>query len=858
MQCALMQALAAQGDRAGMTLVYRQFRLLLHEQLQGEPSPETKALYGRLRGESGKVSGDKTSPDPVARPQSPAEPIALLHIPRPISNLVGRSEESDKVTALLLDSRLVTLTGTGGVGKTRLALDVSAQVAPRFQSGVWFVDLAPITKEALTINAIAAALQLREEAGQAWLQTLCRYLADKELLLMLDNCEHLLDACAALVTDLLHSAPGLRVLATSRQGLGVTGERVWRVPSLAVPEPSPSGDLLPETLLEWPATRLFVERAQEASAHFTVTARNARFVADICRRLDGIPLAIELAAARVKVLSVEEINTRLDNRFRLLTGGSRTVLPRQQTLRALIDWSYDLLSASEKLLLCRLSVFAGGWTLEAAEQAGAGESATGARMEEWETLDVMASLVDKSLVLAQPQGETVRYRLLETVRQYAIDRLIERGEYRTVRARHGLYFLSLAEEIKPKLRGAQQAQWLEVLEEEHDNLRQALTFYAEDTQDAESGEKGLRLGAAMQMFWYTRGYLSEGRERLAALLAHPGGQNPARVRADALNGAGVLAYNQSAFVEARSFYEESLEIRRESGDKMGIIASLSNLGHVANMERDFARARRLYEESLALRRKLGDKIGIANSLNNLGNVAKSEDSYVSAQVLYEESLAIQREMGDKIGIANSLNNLGQVMQAQGGHDSARLLYEESLALRRDLAHKDGIANCLRNLGNLAYAQSDYAHARALHEESLAIWRELGDKIGVVNSLHNSGQAAQAQGDYVAARVLHQKSLTMARELEEVEGVACGLEAFSSLALNERQEERSACLWGAAAMLRETFSCPLRLADQEEHNRRIANLAAALDPDIYQAALARGRSMGFEQAIEYALGNADTG
>ena len=430
---------------------------------------------------------------------------------------------------------------------------------------------------------------------------------------------------------------------------------------------------------------------------FAVTNANAPALASLCNRLDGIPLAIELAAARVRSLSVEEINNKLDNRFRLLTGGSRTALPRQQTLRALTDWSYDLLNDQEKTLLCRLSVFAGGWTLAAAEQVVTGVSATGQTIENWEMLDLLTSLADKSLVLAQIQGETTRYGLLETVRQYARDRLVDSGEGLAVRARHANYFLTLAEDIKPKLDGSEQAQWLRVLEEEHDNLRLALTLY---TEDAEGGEKGLRMGGALQQFWWTRGHLSEGRERLGALLAHPGGQARTKARADALNGAGSLAYLQGDYPSTRALYHGSLAIRRELGDQEKIANSLNNLGNVAHDEGDYPSARALYEESLAIRRELEDKFGIATSLSNMGNVAYAQRDYSSAGALQADSLAIRRELGDRTGIATSLTNLGDVAYDEGDYPSARALYEESLAIRLELGGRLGIAASLEALASV--------------------------------------------------------------------------------------------------------------------------------------------------------------
>ena len=420
------------------------------------------------------------------------------NLPEQVTSFIGREKEIEAVKTLLDTTRLLTLTGSGGSGKTRLSLQVAADVLEAYPDGTWFIELAPLADPALVAQTIAQALDVGEEPGKPLIQTLLAALKTKRLLLVLDNCEHVLDACARLVDTLLRACPGVRVLASSRQGLGIAGETVYRIPSLSLPDRRQTAT--PASLSAYEAVRLFVDRAMAALPAFAVTNQNAPALASVCHRLDGIPLALELAAARIRSLSVEEINNKLDNRFRLLTGGSRAALPRQQTLRALIDWSYDLLNAQEKTLLCRLSVFAGGWTLDAAEQVGTGESPSGESIEDWEMLDLLTSLADKSLVLAQTQGKTTRYGLLETMRQYARDRLTESGESLAVRARHADCFLTLAAEIRPKLSGSEQGQWLEVLEEEHDNLRQALTWYSEDAVDAEAGEKGAAAGSRLAGF----------------------------------------------------------------------------------------------------------------------------------------------------------------------------------------------------------------------------------------------------------------------------------------------------------------------------------------------------------------------
>ena len=620
-------------------------------------------------------------------------------------------------------------------------------------------------------------------------------------------------------------------------------------------------------------------------ADFAVTAANAPSVARLCHRLDGIPLALELAAARVRAMPVQQIEARLDDRFRLLTGGARTALPRHQTLRGLIDWSYDLLNAQERALLARFSVFAGGATLEAAESVCVGEG-----LEAWDVLDRMVSLVDKSLVIYDEQEGQSRYRLLETVRQYAAERLEEQGERQTYRQRHRDHFLTLAEEAKVKFEGPEQGRWLNRLETEHDNLRQALTVCLEEGAGA---EPGLRLGAALVAFWDIRGHLTEGRERLTALQARPEAQEYTNARADALNGAGWLACIQGDNASARSLYEEVLAIRRELGDRQGVAESVNYLGVTAFLQGDYATARSLYEESLAIRRELSDRKGIAISLNDLGHLALDcQIDSASARSLFEESLEIFRELGDKQGISALLNNLGKVAKYQRDYASARSLYQESLdigrevgilpnvafsllqlgdvatlmgdyaaarslaheslTILRELGHKRGAADVLGHLGKLASLLCEHDSARSLHQESLEISRELGDRPGTAASLNSLGNISRDQGDYASARSLYERSLDITRELGDRQGIAYCLESFASLSVGDDNRVLAVRLWGAAERLREEIGSPLAPAEQEEHERAVPAARQALGEEAFDAAWAEGRAMTMEQAIACAL------
>ena len=478
------------------------------------------------------------------------------NLPQQTTSFIGRESEIAAIEAMLVRTRLLTLTGSGGSGKTRLSLHAAADVLDQFPDGAWFVELASLADPALVPQTVATVLGLKEEPGKPLRRRSSRISRPGELLLILDNCEHLLDACAKVADALVRQCPDVTILASSREALGIAGEQTYRVPSLSLPD---RRDVpTPQTLSMYESVQLFIDRALLVRPEFEVTNRNAPALASLCHHVDGIPLAIELAAARVRSLSVEEIDSRLDQRFRLLTGGSRTALPRHQTLRALIDWSYDLLHETERLLLQRLSVFAGGWTLAAAEAVCAGEG-----VDKGEILDLLTSLADKSLVLAEQKDGHSRYRLLETVRQYAQDRLGEREGEAEWQGRHLAYFVGLAEEAQPHITDSTQVMWLDRLEAERDNFRSALTWSAARPADTEGG---LRLATALQQFWRARGQLGDGRGHLDALLAASVGASTP-LRAKALNAAGLLAWVQGDYAVARLHFQQSVEIDRRLGDR---------------------------------------------------------------------------------------------------------------------------------------------------------------------------------------------------------------------------------------------------------------------------------------------------
>ena len=794
-----------------------------------------------------------------------------------LTSFIGRTREMAEIKALFSTARLVTLMGPGGTGKTRLALQVAADLLEQFPNGIWLAELAPLADPALVPQTVATVFGVREQPGRALLDSLVDYLRARELLLVLDNCEHLVEASAHLAHNLLRGCPKLRILATSREALSTAGEVPYRVPPLARPDPRRVVAL--EGLTQFDAARLFMERAVLNNPAFVVTDTNAPAVAQVCHRLDGIPLAIELAAARVKVLSVEQIAQRLDDRFRLLTGGRRTGLAHQQTLRATVDWSYDLLSEAEQLLFRRLSVFAGGFTLEAAEAVCAGEG-----IGEFDVLDLVARLVDKSLALTEELHGDIRYRLLETIRHYSRERLQESGEANLVRRRHLDWYLALAERAEPELRGPEQITWLDRLEIDHDDLRAALEW--SKMEDA-SGEMGVRLAGALYRFWGLRGYLSEGRNWLDAVLAISNGGPRPRIKA--LHGAGVLAYYQGAYDQATMLCEEALVLSKGLGDERAIAATLTILGNVARNRGEYARAAQLYEESLILCLDVGDRWGLANTMTHFGNVVRSQGNYARAKRMLEESLALWREVGDKWGLGTCLAHLGVVMGNQGDYDRASALHEESLALRRELGDHVSVGSSLMSLGTVALNRGEYERARELFEESLALCRELGDKLNIASALGNLGVVAYYHGNYdraaglleeglvlwrevggergiattlaVLGRVVHaqgdqeragglfRESLSLYAKQGDKRGTAWSLEGLARVAGARGEPERTARLFGAADALREAIGDPLPPRDRIDYERGVNAVRALLDEQCFAAAWAQGRGMTLEQAIE---------
>lgn len=632
------------------------------------------------------------------------------NLPIQLTSFIGREREIGEIKRLLGTTRLLTITGAGGSGKTRVGLQVAAEVLETFQDGVWLVELAGLTDPVLVPQMVASALSVPEQPNRPVTETLVGYLRSRSSLLVFDNCEHLLSACASLSNVLLQACPNLRILATSREALGVPGETTWRVPPLSMPDLQ---RLPPLTqMMRYEAVRLFVERSASRQPGFSITDNNAPAVVQVCQHLDGIPLAIELAAGRARVLTVKQIAARLGDRFRLLTGGGRTTLPRHQTLRAAMDWSHDLLSEAQRALWRRLSVFIGGCALEAAEAVCSGE-----HVKETDVLDVLSQLVDKSLVIAETHDGEARYRLLETVREYGRERLVEAGEDGVVRTRHRDWYLRLAEQGERGLQGPEQSSWLERLETEHDNLRAALEW---SNSDPAAAEPGLRLAGALYWFWWMGGYWSEGRRLLEGALAQSS-EAPPSTLPKALRGAANLAWHQGDYEQALTICEHGLAVSADVGDREHTAWLLMNLGIVAMRQGKSARALELFQDSLMLGRELGQKVIISQALAQFGHLARRSGDYRKAASFFEDSLAMSREAGNTRLIAYVLRSMGMMALRQEDYAAANAFYSESLRLCQEVRDRWVIEECLEGLaavtsalGNDRQAARLFGAAEALH------------------------------------------------------------------------------------------------------------------------------------------------
>ena len=726
------------------------------------------------------------------------------NLPMQPTPLVGREREIEEIVEQLRSDqvRLLTLTGPGGTGKTRLALQAGADLLEEFEDGVFFVALAAITDPALVAPTVVRTLGLTERGAQPPEELLTGYLRDGQTLLLFDNFEQILDS-APLLDELLYTAPNLKILVTSRTPLSLYGEHEFPVPPLSLPDPSSLVTL--ESLARYEAIRLFVERAKAVRPNFALTQENAPAVAEICARLDGLPLAIELAGARVRMLPPQALLQRLSNRLKLLKGGPRNLPARQRTLRATIDWSYELLTEEEKQLLGRLSVFFGGCTLEAIEALCDVEGHF-----PMDTLEGVSSLLEKSLLRQEegPEGEP-RFVMLEVVQEYAREKLEESGAVQEIKRAHAEHYLALAEEADPELKGPDQLEWIRRLETEHDNMRVALRWAHQRGET----ELALRLGGALWWFWFVRGYYDEGRRWLEGALT-ANGRGSVESRAMALAGIGALALEQGDLDRAEEACQEGLELFVEevSAGSEAKLYLLLSLGHVALDREDHSRATELFEESLALSREMGHGWGLARSVMALATVTHKQGDLKRATELYEESMDLFRDQGDKRGLARCLNNLGLEVYSLGDLGRAAKLTAESVSLMRELGAGADTALALCNLGWMALLQNDFHGTADFYEESLNLAWDTGMKPIVLPIL---------------------------------EGYAC-------MAGARGEARRAARLWGAAQVLHEAKGIPRDIDWLEEADERISDIRLRMDEQAWEGALAKGRAMTLEEAVAYAL------
>ena len=724
-----------------------------------------------------------------------------------LTSFVGREQEITDVKSLLLSSHLITLTGAGGSGKTRLAIQIANTVSETYADGVWLVDLAPLHEPALVPQHVTLALGLRPVVDQPPLERLLSFVRSKKLLLILDNCEHLSEACAQLAQDLLSQAPELRILATSREPLAIAGEMIFPVSGLAWPAGNAELEYNPQDLMQYDALRLFVERARAVSPNFRLTPENAWSTVEICRRLDGLPLALELASARVNVLAVQEIADRLDDRFDLLISAQHTgIEPRHHTLRAAIDWSYALLAAEEQALLRRLAVFEAGCTLDTAESVCSGEG-----ISTRDILDLISSLVSKSLEIAETVGRPqARYRLLETIREYALEKLEEAGESTRLRDRHLNHYLTRAEEAGPKLGDAYQQLWLNWLEGEHDNLRAALAWALESGQI----EAGLRIAIAIIRFWEIRGYVQEGQVWFERLLAQVDERIPLPIRVNALTFASFLAMFLNNASAAMAYGREAVALAEAAGEQGEPVLALAlgALASGARTARDFPTAFAIQERFIAWARKSGDAFYLGMSLLAQGGVAIELGSYDEARILLDESLALAREAGDAFRSAHALNSLGDLARCQGDNPQALTVYKESAALLGEIDAQRDLASVLQNLGSTCLQLGDLERAHGYFRESMAA---------------------------------HQAQQNAPGKLECLGG-------FAATAVMTGLPGPGARLFAASATLSGQPFPPAWKATRLEVERYHDLARASLTDAEFQAEQAAGRAMSLEQAVDYAL------
>jgi len=726
------------------------------------------------------------------------------NLPAQLTSFIGREKEMSEIKSLIAAQRMVTLTGSGGAGKTRLSLQVGMECLDQFSGGVWFVELAPVADPLLLPQTLLSIFNLREDSHRTALEVLINSLRPKTTLLILDNCEHLIEACAQISTDLLRACPKLKILASSREALGIAGEAPYRVPSLAISNPAHLPSL--EKLLDVDSIRLFIERGMTTKPDFKLTKDNAAFVAQICFRLDGIPLAIELAAARVRMLSPEQISVRLDDCFRLLTGGSRTALPRQQTLRALIDWSYSLLSEPEKTLFRRLAIFVGGWTLEAAESV-CGEERAGV-----DILDLLTRLVDKSLVFSEESRGEIRYRRLETVRQYSREKFFETDEVETIRDRHLAFYVKYAEIAEQHMRGRRRVDWTHRLTAEQDNLRTAMEW-----GPARNPESALRIAASLPIFWTSGGFSAEG-----------------------------FRWIQQATIAYREQIDEQVQPTLRAKALIGLAFLYISFGDNLN-------GKRAAEESIAIYRQSQDQSGLAYALVILANPLEFLGERVQAEAALMESIAIARSKENTFVLASALSGLTRVtLVLHSDAEAAERYADEAIRASREAGMEWTAASAHEMKGNIAFYRKDYQEARALIEKAIHAYQEIGAPFNVILTKSTLAHMERELGNYAAAQDLYRETIVAFRDMGQTGAVAHQLECFGFIALTWDHPEHALQLFAAANALREKGGTPMTPDEQVYFDGQLSDVHEKMDEIQFDSIWSKGQALTMEQAIEFAL------
>jgi predicted ATPase/DNA-binding SARP family transcriptional activator len=840
----LMRLHLANGDRAGVLNVYKQCARSMKRELGVEPGPATTEIMQQARQASSRKNTPPTTVPAQPQPSSPASAPTSTNLPAQTTVFFGREREMAEAANLLRqpDVRLVTFVGTPGTGKTRLAINVAASLTMAFPDGVFLTPLASVENPGDVIPAIAATLGVTEPAGGSAASALHTHIGSRHMLMVADNFEQILPAGSVLAA-MLAACPNLKLLVTSRSALNLRGEHEFVVAPLSVP--ARDSARRPDDLLQYESVALFLDRALEVAPGLSFGPAEARIVADICRRLEGLPLAIELAAARAKVLSPEAILSRLDRRLKLLTGGRLDLPPRQRALETAIAWSYNLLDEGEKRLFQELSVFSGGWTLESAQSVFGEQSAepTNHASQVPDVLDGISSLVSKSLLVRTDNaGDEPRFFMLETLKEFAWERLVESHGEAEARRRHGFYFLDFAERSKGEIDGPQQQQWLSKLEREQDNLRTAMSWAIEQ-RDAELAQ---RIAGSLGLFWERRGLLTEGRRWLRQAL-ELGAPTAAPCKASALYAAGSLALRQRDYSEAQPLLEEAGALYEGLGDKEGLSNTLSALA-IMTLDKDYDKAVDLHLQSLDLRRELGDKLGIARTLQNLGFIKMHQTKWDEASALTQEAHFLYCELGNQSGIAYTVYVLAMIAAEQHETELARARFAECLQISRKMRNDWLTAWALQGLGSLLYSVGEYEEAERTLTEALDMFADLGDKLGTAHALASLGREMHRKSDYEAARHRYGESLALGVELENEGVIGSCLGGFAGLAAASGEPRRAAMLFGCAQKTLEHLSTNL---EREQMTLGIDIAQAALTPQEWETAWGEGQLLSPQEAITLA-------